>query len=123
MSDLLNTAATWLAAQKRSQCTSSVTHRRGESSISLPAERGRAELAIAGDDGPVVASYDMAYWLDVADLVLDDALTAPQAGDRIDDTIHGAALTFEVMQPTESQQAFTTDAHRRRYHVFCKRVA
>lgn len=109
MSDLLASAASWLADQQAAHLAATVTYRRGAQSVSLAATRGRTEF----DEPDAVTGFPVRQtsvdWLvTAAALVLsgDAAATLPARGDTIEETAAGVTTTYEVLPLGTSEQCF-----------------
>lgn len=100
-----------------------VTYTRGAESATLTAWVGSTLFARTLDEpGASVVRGERDYLIPVASLVLGGS-TTPQKGDRITETIGGAAVTFELQTPTGEPAWRYSDADRARYRVHMKKVS
>lgn len=100
-----------------------VTYTRGAQSVQLTAWVGNTLFARQTDEpGASVVWGERDYLFAVADLVLGGVAAVPMKGDRITETIDGAALTFELMTPTGEPVWRYADQTRQVARVHTKRV-
>lgn len=73
-----------------------VTYRRGADSVTLTAVAGRKERQGIIDDGLAMATDELEFKLDPADLVLDSTQVLPERGDEITRTVGSASHVYVV---------------------------
>lgn len=102
----------------------SVTYTRGAESATITVWTGNTLFARALDEpGASVLWGERDYLIPVASLVIGGTATTPAKGDRITETIGGAAVTFELQTPTGEPAWRYSDADRSRYRIHCKKVS
>lgn len=102
-----------------------VNYTRGAVANQVVAWLGRTLFArSASEPGGATASWgDRDYLVAVADLAAAGVSGGPQLGDRVTETIAGAAVTFEVMTPDTQEPAVRySDATRTVWRIHTKRV-
>jgi hypothetical protein len=120
--DLLQTGAAWLSGQLKSHAAQVVVYQRGESSIEVRASLGRSEGEQEEGNGLITRFESRDYLIDVADLLLDDVLSEPLAGDRI---IEGPLEEGKVYQvaPIPGRPVWEyADAYRNKFRIHTKFV-
>lgn len=122
MADLLKTGAEWLRDRLKAHASRQVTYRRAAASVTLTATVGSSLLKVAsGSYGEMqLVRTDRDYLIDAADLVLNDTVVEPAAGDQIDDDTDGR--TYEVLAPRGEPPWRYSDNRRTILRVHCKDV-
>lgn len=96
MTDLLQSAAIWLAGKRKAHAGQPVTYQRGDLSVALTATVGRTEWESASADGTVVRFKTRDWIVTAADLAVDGVLLVPAHGDRI---VMADGVRYEVSAP------------------------
>lgn len=73
--------------------------------------------------GAAVVWGDRDYLIPVADLVIGGIAVTPKRGDRVEETIGGVVVTFEVVTPPNEPEWRYSDQGRAVYRVHTKKVA
>ncbi len=124
MMDVLDQASAWLEQQRTRFASRTVSYRRGEESIQLPASIGKTDFELDDGAGAVIRVQSRDYLICAADLQLGDDLVLPQRGDRIIETdADGGSFEYEVMGPSADQPCWRySDSYRRTLRVHTKQV-
>ncbi len=78
MPDLLRKGALWLEQQRTAHCSSPVEYRRGESTYTVQATKGKTDYEVADDFGATIGSHAIDF------LIMADELgLRPEPGDVI----------------------------------------
>lgn len=99
-----------------------IVYIRGESSIEVKAVVGRSPQTVNDEGGLLIDIDSRPYMVMVEDLVIDDAATVPMRGDRIQQTIDGEDLLFEVLPTPGKQESQYSDAGRTQFRINTKRI-
>jgi len=120
MSDLLQTASTWLAAQLKSKLSQSVTYTRGSQAVgsSLTATYGTTVFEQDSQVG-IVRWEAKDFIFTTADLTLNAAVIEPKNGDRITD--HNGNV-FQVLGMDDTPCFKYCDPFRKQIRVHTKQV-
>jgi hypothetical protein len=123
VSTLFDKMRTWLPdmEQRAAGVTGGVTYTRGATVLTeVPAVVGRTVFASNQMGGARVEFGDRDYLIAAADLTLGE----PALGDRITETIDGAAVVFEIVTPDTGEPAYRwSDGETRvTWRVHTKRV-
>ncbi|MBE3099499.1 MAG: hypothetical protein IMZ44_20465, partial [Planctomycetes bacterium] len=113
MADLLEWASAWLDGMRQKHLAHAVAYCRGEESVEVQAAIGRTVFEIADAYGVVEQSESRDFLIPVVDLVLGDAVTLPERGDRIRETQDGRVFVYEVMAPGKEPHYRFSDVYRR----------
>ena len=123
MTDLLEQASAWLDGMRAKHMARPVTYCRGEESVEVQATLGRTVFEIADAYGVVEQSESRDFLMPAADLVLGDAVTLPERGDRIRETEDGKTFVYEVMAPGKEPHYRFRDVYRRTLRIHTRQVA
>ncbi len=82
------------SAQAAVGCT--ITYSRGLVSVPLDARIGDTQFETDAEFGPAIETESRDYLIEVADLILDDAVTLPVSGDQIRETVDSTTFVYEV---------------------------
>ena len=121
MTDLLQTAATWLEAERHSHGAHDVSYHRGAESVALKASIGLTEFEVETDFG-IQKTESRDFLIRTADLVLTGAATEPRRGDRIKETLGEEVVVFEVMAPGQEPPWRFSDPNRLTMRIHTKHV-
>lgn len=122
MTDLLAAGAGWLRDQRKKHATRAVTYRRGADAVVVQATIGRTVCEQDDGTGIVVRSQVRDYLIDAADLILQNQLTLPERGDRVEETDGGQKFTYEVMPlGTESHWRYS-DPYRTTLRIHTRHI-
>ena len=131
MADLLEQASAWLDGMRARHMARSVTYCRGEQSVGVQATLGRTVFETADAYGVVEQSESRDFLIPAADLVLGDAVTLPERGDRIREAQvsegdspgrDGKTFVYEVMAPGREPCWRYSDPYRRTLRIHTKQV-
>jgi len=89
---MLDIGAAWLAGQLQQAAGSSATYLRGSQRIDVTVVRKARIERIVDEQGDTVATREHTLVIDASELGIE-----PRAGDRIEETVGGAATTWEVL--------------------------
>ena len=126
MSDLLEKGSQWLEDQRHAHMTRMVVYQRGGSIVEVAATVGQTVFEQADDYGVIHKTESRDFLIRTADLVLDDEVTLPQAGDRFRETVGAKVFVYEVMAPGSSgtDPPFRySDPYRKTLRIHTKHVA
>jgi hypothetical protein len=123
VADLLEWASAWLDGMRAKHMARPVTYCRGEESVEVQAAIGRTVFEIADAYGVVEQSESRDFLIPAADLVLGDAVTVPERGDRVRETQDGKTLVYEVMAPGKEPHYRFSDVYRRTLRIHTRQVA
>ena len=113
MSDRLATAATWLAGQRKSYATRTISYHDGGESVNVLATIGRTLFELEDAEGGVVKRVESRdYLITAADLILSGSVILPQRGHTIRETIGGVVHRFQVTAPGDEPVFRWSDGHR-----------
>ena len=99
MTNMFDTAASWLAGQRKSHLSSPAVYRRGLAQVDdLAATKSQPAVEHDGHINDIDEEVESADWIiTTADLILDETATLPVSGDRIIETVGTTTYTWEVM--------------------------
>lgn len=117
MADLLETAASWLADQRKKHLSRTVTYIRGADTIELAAGIGSTTFEVFDDLGVTESWKSRDFLVAAEDLVIAGGPIEPQRGDRILD----AGKTYEVLAPGKGH-VFQVDAYGKTIRIHTKQV-
>ena len=118
---MLRTGSDWLAGQFAEHATETVTYRRGALSAQVRATIGHTTFEVDRAYGrETVESRD--FLIPVEDLVLGGQAAEPAAGDRIEQTIGGAAEKYDVLAPGQEKCWRYSDPWKKTFRVHTKHV-
>lgn len=121
MADLRAKGSAFLAQQLRKHAGVDIIYARGDSSTSPRARRGRSTFDVPDLQGMIVHTETDDFFIDVADLELDDIPVEPKAGDRITVGDCAGSPVYEVMAPGAGQPEWKyTDSYRTAYRIHTK---
>jgi len=122
MSNILERGSAWLDDQRLRHLSRPVTYCRGNASVEVQAAVGRTVFEV--DNGTAVLEQfeSRDFLIRAADLVLGDAQTLPQRGDRIRETQDGVTYVYEVMAPGREPCFRFSDPFRRTLRIHTKLV-
>lgn len=107
MTNMLDTASTWLAGQRDTHLADSVTYSRGDDSVIWTAARGRSEYEVNDSYGVGFVGHLYDFIGKSATLILSGSVIEPQAGDTITATTGAYTYTYEVTNPADSEPPFS----------------
>lgn len=123
MGDLLKQGAAWLEAQRDAHLTHTIVYSRGAQSVELAASVGRTEFEWSDEHGVIHHLESRDFLVLSGRLVLNGTLTVPRRGDRIQETVDGAVLTYEVAAPAREPPFRYSDPYRRTLRIHVKLVS
>lgn len=115
---LLETATTWLAAQRKAHLAREVTYQRGAESVTLLAMPGRTRFEQVDQHGILHVLESRDYIVAAADL----ALGLPQSGDRIREPAGTQTLVYEVLAFGDEPPWRYVDPHRIQVRIHTKQI-
>lgn len=113
MPDMLADAASWFADQLQANLATSITYRRGGSSLTISATKGASQHQVDEVSG-VISWFDQ-DWLIPADVL---TLGVPLANDVI---VYGSE-EYEVLSLTGEECWRWSDNHQNIYRIHTKRI-
>lgn len=119
MTDLLQTASTWISGQLKEHVSQTVTFRRGTQTVSVQATIGNTLFESHGELGPTVQVKTRDYLIETADLVLGGLAVLPQRDDEIVDTDGSVYL---ILPSDDGVYWRDSDPYRVRIRVHTKQV-
>ena len=123
MTNLSETAASWLADQLKSHASSDVIYQRDGEQISIKATIGKTEFEIDDGSGILQRIQSRDFLIQAADLVLAGVTTLPVAGDRIRETQGTQTFVYEVLAPGNEPHYRFSDPFRKLLRIHTKHVA
>ncbi len=124
MSNLLSSGVAWLSSQLKSFASSTVTYRRGASSVSLLATIGRhVPQSLGGLADNEVDTFSTVITYEADELDFGSGVTLPERGDEIELVDNGVTFTFEVLPVEGSRWWREADAFGKRIEVAVKLTA
>ena len=119
MANLLSGAIGHLAKALKTNAGATVTYKRGGATVSVQATKGQTQFE--QDDQGAMLRWESVDWLiDTADLILSGAVTTPQRGDVIAETIGAATVTYEVLGDGNEPCFRYSDPHRKKLRIHTK---
>lgn len=112
MPNLLEQGAAWLDQQRHAHATTTVTYRRGDHHVEVPATVGQTVFRLDQGEAGITRVVTRDYLVREADLVLNDVPTLPERGDTIDELIDGVIVTHEVHAPNGEPEWRFSDPYR-----------
>lgn len=106
-------AATWIAGKMQSGIATSITYRRGGSSISISATKGASQHQVDEITG-IISWFDQDWLIPASVLTIGE----PRTGDVI---VHSSA-EYEVLPPTGEECWRWSDNHQTIYRIHTKRI-
>jgi len=97
MPDLLHNGFGWLSERRTESMARPVTIRRGASSVTVLATRGRSILENADETAAIIRIETRDFLVRPADYDFGDGPTLPQRGDIFEEVIDDTTHTFEVL--------------------------
>lgn len=122
MADLLEKASDWLEEKRTAHASRVVAYARGEQSAELPATIGKTTFELDDGYGVLVRHESRDFLVLAADLVLGDAPTLPQRGDRIKETQGATVFVYEVTAPGKEPCWRYSDSFRKTLRIHTKQV-
>ena len=122
MAKLLEKASEWLENRRTRHATSMVQYVRGSRSAAVAATVGKTTFELDDGYGVLVRHESRDFLILAADLVLDDAPTRPQRGDRIQETQGSTTFTYEVTAPNKEPCWRWSDPYRKTLRIHTKEV-
>jgi len=123
VADLLEQASAWLDRMRARHMARPVMYCRGEESVEVQATVGRTVFQTADAYGVVEQSESRDFLIAAADLVLGEAVTLPERGDRIREAQDGKTFVYEVMAPGKEPHYRFSDVYRRTLRIHTRQVA
>src|SRR5690606_26035813 len=112
MPNLLEQGAAWLDEQRHAHATTTVTYRRGDHHVEVPATVGQTVFRLDQGDAGTLRIVTRDYLIRRAELILDGDLALPQRGDTVEELIDGATVTHEVHAPNGEPEWRFSDPYR-----------
>ena len=122
MTDLLAWGSNWLESQRTRFATQEVTYQRGVDVATVKATIGRTVFEQVDDFGHRLRIESRDYLILAADLVLGDAVTLPQRGDRIVEQDGVKQQVYEVLAPGKEPHYRHSDPYRQTLRIHTKHV-
>ena len=122
MGDLLDRGAAFLDAQRHQHLSRPVLYRRGTDEKEVQATIGKTEFEQVDEFGIVHRTQSRDFLVRAIDLVLNNAVTLPKAGDRVRETVGATTFVYEVMAPGSEPPWRYSDAYRKTLRIHTKHV-
>lgn len=119
MTDLLQSAASWLSGQLKEHVSQTVTFRRGVQTCSVQATIGNALFESHGELGPTVQIKTRDYLIETADLVLAGQAVLPQRDDVI---VEVNGDEYQILPGDDGVYWRNSDPYRIRIRIHTKQV-
>lgn len=113
MADRLATAATWMARKHQDYHATSITYRRGGSSLTISAARGASQHQMDQLTG-IISWFDQDWLIPASVLTLGEPL--------VNDVIVCNGEQYEVLPPTGEECWRWSDNHQTIYRIHTKRI-
>jgi hypothetical protein len=127
MADLLQKGLSWLDDQRHAHMTQTVLYVRDTENASyvveLLATIGRTDFEQVDEFGIVHKLQSRDFLIRATDLVLNNELTLPKAGDRVRETVGTQTFVYEVMAPGAEPPWRYSDPYRQTLRVHTKHVS
>ena len=123
MTDMLETGVTWLNEMRDTHFVKSVTYRRGRSSVTINATRGRTQTNIVGEDAVEVAGQIDDWIVMASDLVLDGERIWPEIGDQIREVSGSETFVYDVRKGPDGEGWRYQDAFKQTLRIHTLRAA
>jgi hypothetical protein len=98
VADLINGALEWLDGMRHKHATRPVTYIRGLDSITIQATVGRSVFQVLSGEGATETVERRDYIVRAADLRVGGAVTLPEVGDRVRETVGTQIQEYEVVE-------------------------
>ena len=122
MSDLLERASNWLEDKRTQHASRVVSYARGVQSVELLATIGKTTFEVDDGYGVLVRHESRDFLVLAADLVLREAPTFPERGDRIRETQGGMTYVYEVTAPGKEPCWRYSDPYRKTLRIHTKEI-
>jgi len=124
MPNLIQRAALWFDARKKSAGGRTITYRRSSAlSVALTATPHSYMRRVVGDDGMTVLVKSLSFSFQASELIFGGSQVEPREGDVIDETLNGATVRYEVVPPEERKPCFEfLDSSELLLLVYVKRI-
>lgn len=126
MPDVLEQGLSWLEDQRHVHMTRTVTYVRDTPGftyvVDLAATIGKTEFEQVDEFGIVHKTQSRDFLIRAIDLVIDNAVTLPKAGDRIRETVGATTFVYEVMAPGSEPPWRYSDPYRKTLRIHTKHV-
>ncbi|MEM6503895.1 MAG: hypothetical protein AAF711_00360 [Planctomycetota bacterium] len=123
MPNLLEQSAAWLADQRDTHLSSSVTYQRGGDSVHVPATTGQTVFRFDDAAGGTVRFVSQDFLIRAGDLVINGEAIEPRRGDQIIETANGKVYTHEVMPFGNDEPEWRySDPQRTTYRIHTKLI-
>lgn len=109
---LLGTGATWLLSQTQAAAGIAMTYVRGSDRTSITAVRKARVERVNDENGIPVVVRRHAIKVAVGDIAYE-----PRAGDRIEETLGGDSIAWEVLPPADGEPCFRWWDHAQTAYV------
>jgi len=119
MTDILDTASSWLTSMNRTHRGRTVTYVRGDMTAQVTSVVGRTVFQVPREYGLFEEVETRDYLIEVSDLA---DFSEPAAGDQVKDTLNGTVQIFEVMAPGDEPVFRYADLFRRVFRIHTKHV-
>ena len=123
MTDLLQTATTWLAGVRKAHAGSPVLYRRGAEQVTVTATRGRTPYTVTNEFGFTITAESQDFILSAADLALGGTPVLPALGDEIRVAVGESTEVYEVMDLAGQGCWRWSDPHRTTLRIHAKHTA
>ncbi len=125
MSDMLQTALTWLAAQQKAYKSQTVTYRRGQSSVEILATLGESILRVTSGNVSRIERPAADFIFTAADLNFGAGVTEPAIDDIVDMTFGDVNKRFRVLPVNNGDEPAWryTDPYQIQVRVHTKQVS
>jgi hypothetical protein len=121
--NLLEQSAAWLADQRDTHLSSSVTYQRGGDSVQVPATTGQTVFRFDDAAGGTARYVSRDFLVRVADLVINGEAIEPRRGDQVIETSGGKVYTHEVMPFGSDEPEWRySDPQRTTYRIHTKLI-
>lgn len=119
MTDMMQTGAAWLQAQRAAHMTRTVTYRRGELSVEVAATLGQTVFRLDRTPAASVRLVTRDYIISAGILILDGQTVLPERGDRIEES---DGQVCEVLPPGGEPEWRWHDRERTVFRIHTKEV-
>jgi hypothetical protein len=119
MTDLLQSASTWISGQLKEHVSQTVTFRRGTQTVSVQATIGNTLFESHGELGPSVQIKTRDYLIETDDLVLGGVAVLPQRDDII---VDASGDEYTILPTDDGVYWRDSDPYRVRIRVHTKQV-
>ena len=122
MTDVLQQGSAWLDEQRIAHMSRTVTYVRDALSAEVSAAIGRTVFEVVDAHGIIERVESRDFLIPAEQLVLANAETLPQRGDRIRESAGGAVYVYEIMAPGAEPPWRYSDPYRKTLRVHTKHV-